>query len=262
VKSFEDLVSEAEDWEMQGWDFSSLKGRWVESSTPWSYRAKVLALLRHSESLLDIGTGGGEFLSSLRPLPRHAFATEGYPPNVSVARERLKPLGIEVVQTFCEDNAKTPQLGSLPFRTGCFDLVIDRHESFVAREVFRVLKPSGAFLTQQVGTQNLIELNEKLGAERPTDGEWNLDVATKQLEEAGFKIEERRRAILSSWFKDIGAVICCLKAVPWQIPDFSIRKYIDELRKLDESMRLKGGLKVKETRFLVKAVKPLLRLRS
>jgi hypothetical protein len=46
MKSFEDLISEAEAWEMEGWDFSSLKDRWIESATPWDYREKVLSRLR------------------------------------------------------------------------------------------------------------------------------------------------------------------------------------------------------------------------
>ena len=255
MKSFEDLVSEAEAWKLEGWDFSSLGNRWVESPAPWDYRTKVLARLPHSDSLLDVGTGGGEFLSSIAPLPRRTFATEGYPPNVPVARARLKPLGVEVIQTYSEDNAKVPQLGSLPFRTGYFDLVIDRHESFVASEVFRVLGPSGIFLTQQVGSENLVELNEMLGARRPNAGRWNLDVAVRQLKEAGFKITESGSASLASWFKDVGAVVCLLKAVPWQIPDFSVKHYLSELRKLDEFIRERGGLKVKATRFFVEATK-------
>jgi SAM-dependent methyltransferase len=255
MKSFEDLISEAEAWKMEGWDFSTLKDRWVESTTPWDYRAKVLAHLQKSDSLLDLGTGGGEFLSSLHPLPGHTYATEGYLPNVSVARRELEPLGVEVVQTYCDDNADVPQLGSLPFRTGCLDLVIDRHESFVASEVFRVLKPSGVFLTQQVGSENMVELNRLLGAEKPTVGEWSLNVAVRQLEGAGLEVTERQAASLVSWFKDIGAVVCCLKAVPWQIPGFSVQGYLKELRTLDESMREKGGLKVRATRFFVEATK-------
>jgi SAM-dependent methyltransferase len=255
VKSFEELISEAEAWELKGWDFSSLADRWVEPPPPWNYRARVLARLRRSTSMLDMGTGGGEFLSSLQPLPSRTCATEGYPPNVPIARERLGPLGVEVVRTYIEDNAKIPQRGGLPFRTSGFDLVINRHESFVAREVFRVLGPSGRFLTQQVGSENLIELNRLLGAERPSVGEWNLDVAIRQLEDAGFRIAQGRRASLASWFKDVGAVVCCLRAVPWQIPDFSVQGYISELRRLDESIRRKGGLEVKAMRFFLEAYK-------
>jgi hypothetical protein len=44
-------------------DFFSLNDRWIESTTLWDYREKVLSRLRQSDSLLDLETGGGEFLS-------------------------------------------------------------------------------------------------------------------------------------------------------------------------------------------------------
>jgi hypothetical protein len=49
--------------------------------------------------------------------------------------------------------------------------------------------------------------------------------------------------------------VCCLKAVPWQIPGFSVQGYLKELKMLDEFMREKGGLKVRATRFFVEATK-------
>lgn len=255
MKSFEDLISEAGSWKLKGWDFSSLQDRWVDSYPPWNYRALVTERLKESDSLLDLGTGGGEFLSSLKPLPTNSYATEGYPPNVPVAKERLVPKGIEVIQTYCEDNSKIPQLGSLPFRSASFDLVIDRHESYVAGEVFRILRPSGHFITQQIGSDNLAELNRLLGARIPSAEEWNIDIATKELENSKFRIIQKGSTHITSWFSDIGAVVCCLRALPWQIPDFTVAKYLSELRALDKSIRGERGLKVKASRFFAEATK-------
>jgi SAM-dependent methyltransferase len=254
TKPFEELVAEAESWKMEGWDFSSFRDRWIENSPPWDYSVRIASRLLEVDSLLDLGTGGGEFLSSLAPLPRRTIATEGYPPNVNVARDRLKPLGVEVVRTFCEDNDKVPQLGSLPFRDDSIDLIIDRHESFIASEVFRVLKPSGTFITQQVGSTSSSKLNEFLGAGVAQD-RWNLEAAVGQLESVGLTVTERREAELLSRFKDIGAVVMCLRAVPWQIPDFSVERFRDKLEEMDRLIRNQGCLKVTATRFLVEATK-------
>src|SRR2546423_9249374 len=80
-----------------GWDFSHITAtrRMVEGVLSWSYSSKILMRLRQIQSLLDMGTGGGEFLSSLHPLPEHTCATEGYAPNVPIARQRLEPLGVQ-----------------------------------------------------------------------------------------------------------------------------------------------------------------------
>jgi hypothetical protein len=75
-----------------GWDFShiSATGRMAEAPLTWSYVSKLLVRLRKALALLDMGIGGGEFLSSLQPLPPYTCATEGYAPNVPVARQRLE----------------------------------------------------------------------------------------------------------------------------------------------------------------------------
>jgi SAM-dependent methyltransferase len=239
---------------MAGWDFSPLEGRWIEEPPPWDFRKIVREKFSGISSLLDLGTGGGEFLSSLLPLPKNSYCTEGYEPNVKVARDRLRALDVEVVYAYCDDNNKPDQRGALPFKSGSLDLIIDRHESFIAMEVFRVLKKGHCFLTQQTGTGNLIELNELLGAENRKPA-WDLRECKRQIETAGFEITETREANLNSYFKDIGAVVCFLLSAPWQIPDFTIDSYLPKLAELHEKIEIDGRLRATGTRFYVKAIR-------
>lgn len=58
---------------------------------------------RHASAALDIGTGGGELLTLLRPFPPHMCATEGYVLNLPIARSRQAPLGV-AVYSVGEDN--------------------------------------------------------------------------------------------------------------------------------------------------------------
>jgi SAM-dependent methyltransferase len=254
-EKFEKLISEARSWKMSGWDFSSLDGRWIEEPPPWDFRELIIEEIKTSDSLLDLGTGGGEFLSSLSPLPRHVYCTEGYRPNLPVARDRLKPLRAEVICTYCDDNDVPIQRGYLPFRSESLDLIIDRHESFKASEVYRVLKHGGRFLTQQVGSSNLAELNSLLGSVTEERPGWDLLECKTQIEAAGFEIREAKEAKLKSYFKDVGAVTCFLLGAPWQIEDFTIDGYLPRLEALHEKMESEGGLKVTATRFYAKAAK-------
>ena len=50
----------------QGWDFSHVHGRWHEEKPPWSYMAMVRECLPQADSLLDLGTGGGQRLLKLQ----------------------------------------------------------------------------------------------------------------------------------------------------------------------------------------------------
>jgi len=250
------LAAEAESRQFEGWDFAYLEGRLTEELCPWDYRAIVAELLLNTESLLDLGTGGGELLASLRPLPHLTLATEGYRPNLPVAKRTLNPLGVQVVETYCDDNERLPQRGALPFRDDSIGLVIDRHESFIAKEVSRVLEPFGCFVTQQVGGENYPELNSALGvAEAPTRPGWNLREAVRQIEDAGLVVSDSREARLEAWFSDVGTVIYYLRAVPWQIPNFSVEKYRAKLRELDQTIRQDGRFRVTFPRFLVQATK-------
>ena len=49
-----------------GWDFSHIEGRYMEEDDlPWDYREEILRYLKPDMRILDIDTGGGEFLISL-----------------------------------------------------------------------------------------------------------------------------------------------------------------------------------------------------
>ena len=59
-------------------------------------------------------------------------ATEGYQPNVELCKERLLPIGI--VFRECDNAA------NIPFENESFDVIINRHGNFNAKELFRLLK--------------------------------------------------------------------------------------------------------------------------
>ena len=198
---FDRLVAAATEAPFQVWDFSYLEGRWKEEATPWSYRDAVLHRLTSAHSLLDMGTGGGEFLAALAPLPPYTAATEGYPPNIPIARKRLAPLGVDL-RVVGDDNR-------LPFADEQFDLVISRHESYDPREIRRILKEGGIFLTQQVGGEDLMQLSERLrpGTAHPF-AHWTAEFAVDQLLAAGFAILFQDEAQPLTHF---------MTSVPWSI---------------------------------------------
>jgi SAM-dependent methyltransferase len=241
----------AADEPFAGWDFSWLTRTERMASGPlsWSYASVVLSYLWRARSMADLGTGGGEFLACLRPLPAQTYATEAYAPNVPIARERLEQLGVQVFET---DESET-----LPFASDSLDLIIDRHESYRPEEVYRALRPGGHFITQQVDGPSQKPVSDWLGV--PFDvgwAKWSLDVAAQGLESAGFTILTRREATAPTRFFDIGAVVYYLKAIPWQIPDFSADRYRDALLRLHERIQADGYLEYQSAYFLIIARKP------
>ena len=57
-----DVWKKEETAAFEGWDFSHLKGRWENEQLPWDYKTIISKYLRPEMQLLDLGTGGGEFL--------------------------------------------------------------------------------------------------------------------------------------------------------------------------------------------------------
>ncbi len=77
---------------VEGWDFSWFEGRATEERPPWGYARQMGERMAHATAALDIETGGGEVLAGLpTPPPPLLVATESWPPNVAVARDRLRP---------------------------------------------------------------------------------------------------------------------------------------------------------------------------
>lgn len=99
-----------------GWDFSALDGRMNTDSPPWDLDAEYRQALAGAQRALDMGTGGGEHLLRFADaLPADTTATEGWPPNVPVAREALAHLGIPVVEFGAPDH--DPDSTTMPFPT-------------------------------------------------------------------------------------------------------------------------------------------------
>lgn len=245
-RAFEDLVTEAWNVDRSGWDFGWLDGRVRSSALPWDYRERAAQLAGSAAGLLDVDTGGGEFLAALAPLPARTEATEQWAPNVAVARARLAPLGVTVHETGGD---------RLP-RTG-FDLILNRHGRLDARSTRGALSPRGRLLTQQVGSANHLELNEALGVAPagPPDG-WTLAVAAAALERERLRILDAREEFAEFVFCDIGAVVFQLRAVSWQVPGFEPAAFDDRLRRLDERIRAEGGFTAHDHRFLIEADRP------
>ncbi len=204
--------------------------------------------MQSATSLLDLGTGGGEQLFALRDaLPPRIVATEGYPPNLVLARKRLAPLGVEVIES------SGSLIEILPLPDASFDLVLDRHTSFNAAEVARVLRTDGIVLTQQVdGRQTDLQAAFAAPAQWPF---FTLDFLRQKLAEAPLGVEWAEEWTGEMTFTDVGAVVYYLKAVPWLVTDFTVEKYLPQLAHLQQQIEREGKLVFHQTFMVAKARK-------
>lgn len=233
---------------MVGWDFSALDGRFVADDPWWDFEGDCQTATTCAQRIADLGTGGGErllrLLSDVDARTKNIVATEGWRPNLEVARGTLAPRGVTVVSY---DPERDPRM---PLPDGSLDLVMSRHEAIDAREVARVLSRGGKLLTQQVEGHDAPEIHEWFGTPfaypHVTSGRFRED-----LEAAGLHID-----VVDDWrgtmeFADVEALVTYLALVPWDAPDFSVEDHAEQLISLDRDR----PIKVTQRRFRVYATK-------
>ena len=234
---------------IHGWDFSHIRGRYEEEhDLPWDYEALARSCLRADAMLLDYDTGGGEFLLSLGHPYSLTSATEGYPPNVKLCGEILKPLGI--------DFREAADSAALPFGDSAFDVVTNRHGAFDPIELHRVLKPGGLFITQQVGEDNDRALVELLlpGTPKPFPG-LNLEEQARRFAGAGFAILRGEEAFRPIRFYDVGALVWFARIIVWEFPGFSVDSCLPQLLEAQEILERQGCVEGTIHRYLLVAQK-------
>ena len=230
-----------------GWDFSYLDGRMTEGQVPWSYLDRAAELMRQSVSVIDLETGGGEKLLSLRPhWPPKVVATEDYLPNFELATQRLSPFGAEVVK------APISTILPMPFDDGEFDLVLNRHAAFNSSEIARVLTEGGTFLTQQVHGMSAWDL-QAVFDEKPQWPDSTQEKYIPLLEEAGLTIVNDLRWEGNLSFTDVGAIVYYLRAVPWEVPGFAVETHLPSLFALQDRLESGEGLRFYAAKYLIEA---------
>ena len=230
----------------EGWDFSYLKKRLSENNVTWDYINLSKELVKKSSLVLDIDTGGGERLLKIHP-PKNSYATEGYKPNVKIARKNLKKIGVKVVYA---DSAH-----KLPFKNEIFDLILNRHGAINAKEIYRVLKKEGIFFTQQVDSRkNLVDLI-KVFKEKPKWTFNNLNYRKRELEKQGFKVIKSKEWKGQIIFKDVGAIVYFLKSIPWLVDNFSVDSHLRYLEELQRKIEKNGELTFTLANFMIFAKK-------
>jgi SAM-dependent methyltransferase len=212
---------------VRGWDFSRFGDRLTGDAPPWSYVDLARDALQRATAVLDLGTGGGEVLLSLADdLPDDTVATEGWAPNLPVARDALGRRGIDVVAYDAEADPR------LPFPDARFDLVLDRHEAYDAVEVVRVLQPGGGFLTQQVDGHDLADLNELLGGGPTAYPHVTLEHLRSDAEAAGLQVDLAEDWAGELRIADVDTLVGYLAMAPWTVEGFSVGSRAETLLRL------------------------------
>lgn len=250
MRSFDELIDEAEHAPILGWDFTWLDGRAVEERPSWRYFDLVAERAARVDRLLELQVGAGTMISALPAVPPLTVGTEGYGPNVTAAARRLRCRRAHLV--WADD-----QRNRLPFRDETFQLVASRHPIATPwSEIGRVLRAGGSYLSQQVGPHSLHDLTEYLMGPQPPGSRRDSQLLRRSAEQAGLIVTDLRHERPRTSFFDIGAVVYFLRLVVWIVPGFSVDAYRDRLRALHDQIQQEGVFHTTASRILIEAKRP------
>ncbi|MEX0784072.1 MAG: methyltransferase domain-containing protein [Dehalococcoidia bacterium] len=230
-----------------GWDLSLIRARALDPEPPWDYEARARQLASNANSVLDIGTGGGEVYSRIAAgLPARFHACEEWIVNAHVAPQLLRPIGIDVVH--CQTGE-----GRLPYRDAAFDLVLARHEAIDPGEVDRILAPGGTFLTQQVVPDAWREIRQYLPRATVFPDHWRE--YPEGFRRLGYHVTAQRHDYRVA-FETLGDLVAMLLIAPWQVPGFDPGADLDALLALERALTTEQGIVLSDGRYTLVASKP------
>ncbi len=160
----------------------------------------------------------------------------------------MLPLGVNFKE--CSD----PK--NIPFNNESFDLMINRHGGFSPKEVHRLLKKDGIFVTEQVGCDNNRDLiNMVLPDTSKHYPHLKLSVQKNVFEKAGFQLIKANEAFRPIEFYDAGAFVWYAHIIEWEFPNFSVDKCFEQLLKMQKMIDQYGKIEGTIHRFLIVAQK-------
>ena len=182
---------------VRGWGWSGMRTRMGDLG--WSYSGVLREHIEPSDRVIDVGTGGGEVFS--------AVARAG-----DVALD-LKMEMLEVARENLPCHLVQGDQRALPFAARSFDVVADCHCGVDPREVIRVLRTGGRYVTQRPGDRICQNIFDAFGwrtngefwrreAEAAGEPYWGIDECAASYADAGCEIVLREDAYVDYEFLD------------------------------------------------------------
>jgi SAM-dependent methyltransferase len=249
--SVDELQTIAQDvGEVRGWDFSRMSTE--RDPVPWDYLDVVARYLRPTDTVLDIGTGGGERLLDLSGKCRNAVGVDPDPEMVRVAR-----INAENTTNVQFEVASAEQLAPLGDRT--FDVVLTRQAPIHVPELDRYTKPGGYFISQGIGARNMDNIRQAFNTGSGTRYADEHRARLTEFSQRGWRLVASGEFDVRYWVRDVPSLIFWFKAIAGtnEVPDdFDVATHRDVVNTLIRRFGTVRGLATNEHRTLVVLQKP------
>ncbi|MGC4189813.1 MAG: class I SAM-dependent methyltransferase [Thermomicrobiales bacterium] len=234
-----------------GWDFSRMHTE--REPVPWDYPEIVARYLTPTDTVLDVGTGGGERLLDLANRFGQGVGFDPDPDMVRVAQAnatRTATTHVTFQQAGAEDLAS--------FSPEMFDVVLTRHAPTSAPGLDRVAKPGGYFVCQGVGSRNMENIRLAFDTGSATQFDEDQRALTSELRESGWAIVAEGEYNVRYLVRDLPSLLFWFSAIAGanEVPsDFAIDRYHDVINDIIHRHGTDRGVETNEHRTLLIARK-------
>ena len=143
-----------------GWNFSKMNYS-VKRLTDYDYYKEVIKHITPTTKILDIGCGSAEKTIRFYSLAKKTYLTDFEPEMLSKAKKNIEKYYGQSDKNRNKFILKVLDCnGPFDFEDNFFDLVVSRHCGANMKEVFRVLKKGGVFISEDYSNDDCYEIKE------------------------------------------------------------------------------------------------------
>lgn len=215
----------------------------IETKFNYDVYHEVKPYINQEDHMAIVSIDGGEFVSAFPDLPPITYVVEG---NSDKAKEALDAKNLKVT-SYTKD-------GKMPFKDDKLDIVINELANYDKFEMYRVVKPGGYVIIDQMGSDNFKEIINMFIPFK-MKGSWDKKSCGETLHDIGFDIvggcEDRsfiRFHTLSSVFNFMH------KLSPERVEKYEI--YINFYAAILKSIKEKSFFDLTTHKFMVIAKRP------
>ena len=198
--------------------------------------------------MLDIGTGGGEKFLSLAP---HFGTGIGIDASAEMIEAALENQSSALASNVSFDVMRAE---ALRFADAEFDVVLNRHSIVNTGQCYRVLRPGGLFITQQVGSRNTQNICTLFGCgpggQYEHDAAQELPALAEAFWQLGGCVVYKAEYDVRYWFLDVASLVFWHQAIP--IPeDFDVELHWGQVDRIISEFSTPQGIETNEHRELL-----------
>ena len=227
-----------------GWNFSKMNYS-VDHLSDYDYYKEVVKHITPTTKMLDIGCGSAEKTTRFYSLANKIYLTDFEPEMLKKAKKNVEKYYEAIPKTKKKFNFGILDCnGPFNFPDNCFDLVVSRHCGANMKEVFRVLKKGGIFISEDYYSDDCKELNDFFKRGQGYNKEPLYNKVMNETLQAGFSEIKFLKFEEIEYYKTVDDLKYLLTHTP--ILDYYNEKEDDKtLKKYIDKFTTKKGIQLK-----------------